>query len=172
VPRKRPTRQSSARWLLTLILISVCGALVAACGSSSGGSGSGTGSGSSGGPATVATAQVSGYGKVLATGKGTPLYVFTGDPSGGSKCVGACAKQWEPLTASGKPTAGAGANAGMLSTFKRNDGSVQVLYNGRALYTHSGGSAGSVAGTASDGGIWYLVSSSGKPITSTNGGGY
>jgi hypothetical protein len=60
----------------------------------------------------------------------------------------------------------------MLSTFKRKDGSVQVLYNGRALYTHSGGTAGSVAGTASDGGIWYLVSPSGKPITSTNGGGY
>jgi predicted lipoprotein with Yx(FWY)xxD motif len=170
VPRKRPTRQSPARWLLTMMLIAVCAALVAACGSSSGGSGSG--SGSSGGSATVATAQVSGYGKVLATGKGAPLYVFTGDPSGGSKCVGACANQWEPLTASGKPTAGAGANAGMLSTFKRNDGGVQVLYNGHALYTHSGGSAGSVAGTASDGGIWYLVSPSGKPITSTNGGGY
>lgn len=170
MPRKLPTRQWSARWLLTMMLISVCAALVAACGSSSGGSGSG--SGSSGGSSTVATAQVSGYGKVLATGKGTPLYVFTGDPSGGSKCVGACAKHWEPLTASGKPTAGAGANAGMLSTFKRNDGGVQVLYNGHALYAHSGGSAGAVAGTASDGGIWYLVSPSGKPITSTNGGGY
>ncbi len=169
MPRKRPTRQSLARLLLTITLVSTCAALVAACGSSGG---SGSGSGSSAGSSTVATAQVSGYGKVLATGKGTPLYVFTGDPSGGSKCVGACAKQWEPLTESGKPTAGAGANAAMLSTFKRKDGSVQVVYNGHALYTNSGGSQGSVAGTASDGGIWYLVSPTGKPITSTNGGGY
>jgi len=120
----------------------------------------------------VATAQVSGYGNVLSTGKGTPLYVFTGDPSGGSKCDGGCAKQWQPLTASGKPTAGTGTNAGMLSTFKRTDGREQVLYNGHALYTHSGSTAGSAAGTAADGGIWYLVSPAGKPITSTSGGGY
>lgn len=111
--------------------------------------------------------------KVLATAKGTPLYLFTGDPAGGSKCVGACAKQWEPLTVSGKPTAGSGANAEMLSTFKRSDGHTQVLYNGHALYTHSStASAGSVAGTASDGGIWYLVSPAGKAITHTNSGGY
>jgi predicted lipoprotein with Yx(FWY)xxD motif len=155
------------------MLISICAALVAACGSSSGGSGSGSGSGSGGGPATVTTTQVSGYGKVLAKAKGTPLYVFTGDPSGSSKCVGACVKQWKPLTVTGKPTAGSGANAGMLSTFKRSDGSKQVLYNGHALYTHSSSaSAGSVAGTASDGGIWYLVSPAGKPITHTNSGGY
>ena len=120
----------------------------------------------------MTTAQVSGYGQVLATSKGTPLYVFTGDPSGGSKCAGACAKQWEPFTVSGKPTAGSGASSGMLSTFKRTDGRTQVLYNGHALYTHSGASAASVAGTASDGGIWYLVSPAGKPITKTNSGGY
>lgn len=169
LPRKHPTHRSAASRLPTIILASSCAALVAACGSSSG---SGSGHASGGGTATVATAQVSGYGKVLATGKGTPLYIFTGDPSGASKCDGACAKHWPPLTVTGKPTAGTGANTRMLSTFKRTDGREQVLYNGHALYTHPGSNAGSVAGTAADGGIWYLISPAGKPITSTSGGGY
>jgi hypothetical protein len=30
----------------------------------------------------------------------------------------------------------------------------------------------SVAGSASDGGIWYLVAATGKPITKTNSNGY
>lgn len=174
MPRTNPTRQSAHRWLLTIMLVSLCAALVAACGSSSGGSGSHSSGGTATTGATVATAKVSGYGTVLATAKGAPLYLFTGDPSGSSKCVGACAKQWQPLTVTGKPSAGTGANASMLSTFKRSNGSEQVLYNGHALYTHAGASASaaSVAGTASDGGIWYLVSPAGKPITKTNSGGY
>jgi predicted lipoprotein with Yx(FWY)xxD motif len=171
VPRKHATRRSAARRLPTILLAALCAAFAAACGSS-GGSGSGSGHTANGGAATVATAKVAGYGTVMATGKGTPLYIFTGDPSGQSKCDGACARQWPPLTASAKPTAGSGADTGLLSTFKRQDGRVQVLYNGHALYTHSGPSAGSAAGTAAHGGIWYLLSPAGKPITSTTGGGY
>jgi predicted lipoprotein with Yx(FWY)xxD motif len=115
---------------------------------------------------------VPGYGTVLATTHGSPLYLLTADPSGGSSCTGACASQWPPLTASGKPTAGPGTNQSLLSRFKRADGSVQVLYAEHALYTHPGTTATAVAGTASDGGIWYLVSPSGKPIKTTNGSGY
>ena len=57
----------------------------------------------------------------------------------------------------------------MLSTFKRTDGTTQVTYNGHALYTRPGLSATAAAGTAANGGIWYLVSPSGKPITKTSG---
>ena len=60
----------------------------------------------------------------------------------------------------------------MISTFKRADGTTQVLYDGHALYTRPGLSATAAAGTAADGGIWYLMSPSGKPITKTNGSGY
>lgn len=123
-------------------------------------------------PASVTTTKVSGYGTVLATASGKPLYLLTADPSGGSSCSGACAKQWPPLTVTGKPSAGPGVNTSMLSSFTRSDGTEQVLYDGHALYTHSGLSASAVAGTAADGGIWYLVSPSGKPIKSTTGSGY
>ncbi len=122
--------------------------------------------------ASVSTTKVPGYGTVLATAHGVAVYLLTADPSGGSSCSGACAKQWPPLTVSGRPTGGSGVNASLLSSFTRSDGSVQVLYGGHALYTHPGTSSTAVAGTASDGGIWYLVSPSGKPIKATTGSGY
>jgi predicted lipoprotein with Yx(FWY)xxD motif len=160
--------------------------MLTACGSSSSGAGSSGSSLATNNSATkkstaatkqarsgaaVTTAKVPGYGTVLATGHGAPLYLLTADPSGGSSCSGVCAKQWPPLAAA-KPRAGAGVSQSLLSSFARADGSVQVLYAGHALYTHPGTTASAVAGTAADGGIWYLVSPSGKPIKTTNGSGY
>ena len=59
--------------------------------------------------ATLKTTKVPGYGMALATAKGAPVYILTSDPMSGSKCTGACAKDWPPLTVTGKPT-GAGAS--------------------------------------------------------------
>jgi predicted lipoprotein with Yx(FWY)xxD motif len=168
--------------ILSLVAITTVSLTVAACGSS-GHSTSATSAAAKRSQSTVAskaavsaaavsTKKVPGYGTALATAHGSPLYLLTSDPSGGSRCSGACAKQWPPLTAAGKPAAGSGVNQSLLSSFKRSDGTVQVLYAGHALYTHPGTTATAVAGTASDGGIWYLVSPSGKPIKTTNGSGY
>ena len=144
--------------------------LVVACGSSSSnGNPSGNASASS---ATVVVKKVAGYGSVLATPSGQTLYLLTADPSGGSKCTGSCAAQWPPLTEHGTPTAGPGVDGSMLSTFKRNDGKMQVLYDSHALYTHTGSGATSGAGIAANGGIWYLVSPTGKAVKSTTSGGY
>lgn len=115
---------------------------------------------------------MSGYGTVLASGTGKALYLLTADPSGGSRCTGSCTTQWHPLTVSGSPHAGQGVKASLLSTFRRGDGSTQVLYNHHALYTYSGAGAASGAGIAADGGIWYLVSPAGKAVRSTTSGGY
>lgn len=150
---------------------------VAACGSSAPSSShktsqSTTRSHSASSTATVATTKVPGYGTVLASGKGAPLYLLSTDPRDASSCRGSCARQWPPLTVSGKPSAGPGVKASLLSTFKRSGGREQVAYGGQALYSHPGMSASAVAGTAADGGIWYLVSPSGKPIKSTTGSGY
>lgn len=144
--------------------------LLTACGgSSSSGKTSGTAPASS---ATVIAKKVAGYGSVLATSSGQAVYLLTADPSSGSKCTGSCASQWPPLTDTGSPTAGPGVNSSMLSTFKRSDGKQQVLYDKHALYTHTGTGAASGAGIAADGGVWYLVSPSGKPVKSTTSGGY
>lgn len=174
--RRVPRAARCSRPVAWLAVVAACATMLAACGGS-GGSG-GSGSSKSGGAvsasassATVTVKNVSGYGSALTTSSGQPLYLLTADPSGGSKCTGACASQWRPLVATGTLKAGPGASASLLSKFKRGDGSEQVLYNGHALYTHAG-SAASAAGTASDGGIWYLVGPSGDAIKSTTGGGY
>jgi predicted lipoprotein with Yx(FWY)xxD motif len=154
-------------------------ALLAACGSSStsnsgsssGGSATSGGSSSSGSGTTVSVGKVAGFGSVLTTSSGAALYVLSTDPSGSSKCAGACAKTWKPLSTSGSPQAGSGATSSLLSDFKRSDGTEQVLYNKHALYTHTGSPA-TVAGTASDGGIWYLINAKGSFVKSTKQGGY
>jgi len=170
-------RASRAAQLAAVALVAI---VVAACGSSSSSSytpGGTTNSGASstssagGGSATVIVGSVSGYGKALETGSGKPLYLLTADGTNSSKCDSACAKVWPPLTVSGSPTAGSGANSSMLSTFKRSDGTEQVSYDGHPLYTYTG-PGGSGSGIASFGGIWYLVSADGKPIKHTSGNGY
>jgi predicted lipoprotein with Yx(FWY)xxD motif len=114
---------------------------------------------------------VIGYGKALAT-SGHPLYLLSSDPPGGSRCTGGCTSTWPPLTSKGPPTAGPGADSSLLSTFKRADGSTQVLYDKHALYTHRGRGLVSGAGVRSEGGTWYLVAPSGKPMKATKSGGY
>jgi predicted lipoprotein with Yx(FWY)xxD motif len=170
-----PRRRRAAG--LTAALASA--ALLAACGSSSssGGGGSATSSGGSGtassgssGSATVAVGSIPGYQPVIESA-GQPVYVLSTDPSGSSKCNGGCAKTWKPVTASGSPSAGSGVDSSLLSTFKRKDGTTQVLYNKHALYTHSG-SVTQNAGTAADGGVWYLINAKGAFVKSTNSGGY
>jgi predicted lipoprotein with Yx(FWY)xxD motif len=182
-PVRRPRRMSAARdanrrRAAAAVTAVACAVALAACGSSSGGSanassnsgGSASATASSSSTVTVAVGKVSGYGSVL-TSSGRPVYILSTDPSGSSKCSGSCAKVWKPLTVSGSPAAGSGVTSSLLSTFKRSDGSTQVLYNKHALYTHSG-SAATAAGTASDGGVWYLINAKGAAVKSTSAGGY
>jgi predicted lipoprotein with Yx(FWY)xxD motif len=105
------------------------------------------------------------------TAAAQPVYILSSDPSGSSRCAGSCAKTWKPVTVSGSPRAGSGVSSALLSSFKRSDGTRQVLYDRHALYTHAGSTA-SAAGTASDGGVWYLINAKGKAVKSTTSGGY
>lgn len=181
--RTDPARRRAPKLLASALAVAGVSLALAACGSSgnSGGSASSGSTGSSGGSqttpqassnATLKTTKVPGYGTALATAKGAPVYILTSDPMSGSKCTGACAKDWPPLTVTGNATGADGVDASMISTFKRTDGTTQVLYNDHALYTRPGLSATAAAGTAANGGIWYLMSPSGKPITKTSGSGY
>jgi len=165
-------RGSIVRVAVVVALIAAV-ALIAGCGSSSSKSSTSGGGGSStGGSSTVKVTKISGYGSALVTGSGKSLYVLSSDPSGGSKCTGSCAQVWPPLTVSGSPSAGSGASSSLLSTFKRADGTTQVLYDKQALYTYSSPGATSGEGVATFGGTWYLVAPSGKPIKHSAAGGY
>jgi predicted lipoprotein with Yx(FWY)xxD motif len=82
--------------------------------------------------------------KLVAGSNSMTVYTFTKDvkDSGKSNCNGGCATTWPPLTvpAGGSPTAGTGVT-GTLATITRDDGSLQVTYNGLPLYFFSGDQA-------------------------------
>jgi predicted lipoprotein with Yx(FWY)xxD motif len=138
--------------------------------------------------ATIATSKNPQLGAILTDSQGNTVYVFAKDSKGMSNCSGACASIWPPVTTSGKPTTGSGALAAKLGTTKRSDGSTQVTYGGRPLYTYTGDSSpGDVTGNGLDlyGAKWYAVqpngsnapagnTSNGASSTggSTSGGGY
>ena len=122
--------------------------------------------------ATVRTVDVAGFGTVLATGSEETLYVHTADPTGGSSCSGKCTEEFKPLEPEGELTAGPGSDPELLASFKRDDGTEQVLYDDKALYTHTGPGTISGAGIESDGGTWLLIEPSGDEIDQTDTGGY
>ena len=107
------------------------------------------------------------YGPILATGDDIALYIFNKDTQDGasSACTDEeCTTEWQPLTTSGAPAAGAGVIQSLLGTITREDGTLQVTYNGWPLYLFSGDSA---AGTTNGQGMdneWTLISPSGKAI--------
>jgi predicted lipoprotein with Yx(FWY)xxD motif len=92
-------------------------------------------------PATGATVEakpVGAIGTVLVAGSnGMTVYTFTKDvkDNGKSACTGGCATTWPALSvaAGGTPAGGTGVT-GTLGTITRDDGSLQVTYNGLPLY--------------------------------------
>ncbi|HLI31509.1 MAG TPA: hypothetical protein VKU89_02050 [Solirubrobacteraceae bacterium] len=107
-------------------------------------------------------------GLVLVDGAGHTLYVFLRDRGGRSACYGACAKVWPPLLkGSGRLIAGRGISGGLLGVTHRRDGSTQITYHGRPLYTFSGDSSPREAngeGLQSFGGRWYALSAAGALV--------
>jgi len=89
------------------------------------------------GSATVEAKPVGSNGTVLVAANGMTVYTFTKDTkdSGKSACTGGCATTWPPLTvaAGATPTGGTGVT-GTLATITRDDGTLQVTYNGLPLY--------------------------------------
>jgi predicted lipoprotein with Yx(FWY)xxD motif len=108
-------------------------------------------------------------GPILATGTGYTLYEFVPDTPTKSTCVSsACVFLWPPLTVTGPPTIGSGLKQALVGTLRRPDGSTQVSYGGHPLYRwNSDTKPGMTTGQAllNEGGYWYVVSPSGKPIT-------
>jgi predicted lipoprotein with Yx(FWY)xxD motif len=152
----------------------------AACSSSSSGPGAGSGTpagasapGAAGSGAGLKTATVGGV-SVVTNAQGLTLYSFAPDTATASKCAGACAQIWPPVT--GPAAAGQGVT-GKLGAITRSDGSKQVTYNGHPLYTYTADTGPGQAkgnGVNVDGGVWHEVTASGQaaPAGTSGGGGY
>ena len=106
---------------------------------------------------TLKTATIGGV-TVLTSANGFTLYWFVPDSPSASRCTGACAAYWPPVT--GTPAAGPGVTTGKLGTIKRPGGTTQATYDGHPLYTYVGDNApGQARGNKLDlnGGYWYEV---------------
>jgi predicted lipoprotein with Yx(FWY)xxD motif len=148
---------------------------VAGCGSSGSAASPSTTSPTTGGgaAATVGVASSSNLGSILVDSQGRTLYLFAQDTGTTSTCSGACATAWPPLTASGMPTAGSGANASQVGTTPRSDNTQQVTYNGHPLYlfardTKAGDTNGQ--GVNAFGASWFAVTPSGNRASSQSSG--
>lgn len=123
------------------------------------------------GEATVKVSESADFGSILVNGEGMSLYVFMQDTqnSGASTCTDAdgCTAEWPPLVSLGAPIAGEGTDATLLGTITRDDGTMQVTYNGWPLYLFEEDSAaGDTNGQGLDefGGLWFLVSPAGEAV--------
>jgi predicted lipoprotein with Yx(FWY)xxD motif len=92
-------------------------------------------SSSNGTAAIVSTGKAGDLGQVLVNSEGMTLYDFHKDKGTMSSCYGECEGFWPPMTTSGEPQAKGGAEASMLGTTERKDGTMQLTYNGHPLYT-------------------------------------
>ncbi len=113
--------------------------------------------------ATVKTASTP-LGTILVDDSGRTLYLWEADRTARSTCDGACAQAWPPLTTSGAARAAGGAQATLLGTVRRSDGTMQVTYAQHPLYYYSGDTAaGQTSGQNSDGfgAEWYVVTPTG-----------
>lgn len=123
----------------------------------------------SGAPASATTVTVRGtsLGRILTDVHGRTVYLFEKDKGTASTCTGACAAVWPPVTTSGAPAASGGAQASLLGTTMRADGTRQVTYASHPLYYFRQDTApGEVRGEGvkAFGAAWYVLAPNGKKI--------
>jgi predicted lipoprotein with Yx(FWY)xxD motif len=115
----------------------------------------------------IGLASVGKLGNVLTGPDGRTLYLFEKDTSTSSTCTGSCATAWPPMVTQGAPQAGSGLQAGLLGTFQRADGTMQVTYGGHPLYYFIKDTArGTAAGQdiTAFGAGWYVLGADGKKV--------
>jgi predicted lipoprotein with Yx(FWY)xxD motif len=112
-------------------------------------------------------AKQSEFGRVLFDANGQAVYVFEIDDRNRSNCTSAeCVKAWPPVLTEKQPSAGAGIDAELLGTIRRDDGKLQVTYNGRPLYFYEHERPGEIKchNVNLHGGLWWVVTPGGDPV--------
>lgn len=108
-------------------------------------------------------------GSILVDSSGFTVYRFSKDTGAKNTCMASreCNATWPALTSSGKPTAGPGVKASLISTIAIAGGKRQVTYAGHPLYLYAPSSERaetSYAGVRAFGGTWMAVSASGGGV--------
>ena len=114
--------------------------------------------------AVVQTSDRPDLGVILTEASGRTVYLFTMDEPNQSHCIGGCALAWPPLLTVGSPTPGEGVPHERLDSVRREDGYLQVTYNGSPLYYFApdempGDTLGQGVGD-----VWFVVSPVGEAV--------
>jgi predicted lipoprotein with Yx(FWY)xxD motif len=88
---------------------------------------------------------------IMVSPSGMTLYTFDKDANGKSSCSGQCASKWPPFTVSAVP------KGNEYSTVKRDDGTMQLAYDGKPLYLFSGDSKPGERKGDNVNGVWHVV---------------
>jgi len=115
-------------------------------------------------PARLALAELPGVGNVLVDQEGRSLYIFTNDEQGTSNCTDECLQNWPPLLTEGRAITSPGLIPGLVGSLERDEGT-QVTYFGMPLYYYVGDTEPGMAEGQGLGEAWYLLSSTGQPVT-------
>jgi outer membrane protein assembly factor BamB/predicted lipoprotein with Yx(FWY)xxD motif len=117
----------------------------------------------------ISTATIPGLGSVLVNAQGLALYIFVPDNDKKVTCVGSCAEVWPPasLPSGQKPVASRQVKQSLLGSDPDPAGGQVITYAGWPLYTFVSDTAPGRAtgqGLNINGGLWYVLSPSGKVI--------
>jgi predicted lipoprotein with Yx(FWY)xxD motif len=123
------------------------------------------GGGQPGIPIKTASSQ---FGPVLFDGDDQAIYYFDKETGSRSQCYDACAEAWPPVLTKGEPRASGGADASLLGTTERDDGTTQVTYDGHPLYYYAHEGPGELKCHNVDefGGLWLAVQPNGQAVPS------
>jgi len=116
---------------------------------------------------TISVATNAKLGQILVDASGKTIYLFVADTGTSSTCYTSCAAIWPPVLTTGAPQAGAGAQASLLGTTARTDGTTEVTYVGHPLYYFiQDKAAGDAKGQGINGfgGLWWVMSPSGAAM--------
>jgi predicted lipoprotein with Yx(FWY)xxD motif len=119
-------------------------------------------------PETLTLANGS-QGQYLADASGRAVYMLEGDAA----CTGDCLAVWPPVIVdTTTPTVASSLQAGLVSAVQRDDGSMQLTYNGHPLYYYAKDTGAAMAmghDVTDDFGEWYLVGPAGVAVADTDG---
>ncbi|HJR93900.1 MAG TPA: hypothetical protein VJ807_00580 [Gaiellaceae bacterium] len=125
--------------------------------------------------ATVSVEELGDSGRVLVDSAGKPLYAADEESESSVVCAAACTSFWIPLTIDAGAPSG-NSLPGELGVLERGDGTKQVTFDGRRLYTFVEDKPGEATGDglsdAFDGQqfTWHVVSVGDAPDSSEEGG--
>ena len=118
-------------------------------------------------PGTEVKVASSQFGDIIFDADDQAIYLFDKETTSEPDCYGDCAAAWPPVLTEGKPVAGNGADAKLLGTTKRDDGSTQVTYNGHPLYYYAHEGPGQVLchNVEEFGGLWLVITPGGDAVS-------